>query len=562
MISKSHGNPNAKILVLGESPNFDEVKALSQNKELFKMLEEAGISPSNCWFSYVCKYFVPPNPKKGRKIPFGVRAKNADVDLQQQFDWLRQEIRDINPNVILALGSTALWALTGLNGISDYRGSILSGLGYKVVPTYDPKGLSFQEQGEFSGFWNKHVILFDFVRAKEQSSFPEINRPYRKLTIIKSSYQLQDYWNRHKNYSRPAVDIEARGSCLPFCIGISFSPEEGICIPLWNKGETESVVQISNNDMVEIWIILAEILASNDVVGQNFKYDHDKIRRIGFEVRSLKSDTMFKAFTISPELPKGLAFLASIYTEEPFYKNDGMYEGKVEDLMIGCARDACVTKEIDLKMESELADLNQTDFYYNFVMEFHQFYLDMESEGFYIDEEKRDFLFRKYIAWSERLSYELFQLNGSIINVNSPKQIAILLFENFRIPPRAGTGEEEITAILNMQSLKLSPEQRKTCELILEKRRVDKTIGTYLAALPDYDGKMKSTFFPCLETGRSSSGQLDPPIRPVLEYRDEKNLKKKKVIGTAFQTMTKHGDIGADIRGQYIPAPKTYLSTS
>ena len=556
MIAKSHGNPNGKILILGESPNFGEALCLSQNKELYKMLAEAEINPNNCWFTTVSKYFVPPNPKNGRKIPFAIRAKNAGVDLQEQLGFLREEIKDINPNVILALGSTALWSITSLTGISDYRGSILSGIGYKVIPTYDPKGLSFQEQGEFSGYWNKHVILFDFVRAREQSKFPEINRPYRKLSIIKSSYQLQEYWNRHKNSTEPAVDIEARGSCLPFCIGLSFSPEEGICIPFWNKGEIESVVQISNNDMIEIWILLAEILASNDVVGQNFKYDHDKIRRIGFDVKSLKSDTMFKGFTISPELPKGLAFLASIYTEEPFYKNDGMYHGNVEDLMIGCARDACVTKEINMKMESELAELGLTEFFYNFVMEFHEFYLDMESEGFYIDEEKRDALFRKYIAWSERLSYELFQLNGTIINVNSPKQIAILLYENFKIPPRKGTGEEEITAILNMQTLKLSENQRRTLEIILEKRRVDKTIGTYLAALPDYDGKMKSTFFPCLETGRSSSGQLDPPIRPVLEYRDDKNLKKSKVIGTAFQTMTKHGDIGADIRGQYIPAPR------
>lgn len=552
----AHGNAYAKILILGEAPNFDEPKALVQNKELSKMLIEAGINANDCWFSNVSKFHVPPNPKDGRKIPFQVRAKNYNVDLDEQLNALRQEIKDINPNVILALGNTALWATTGLSGIGDYRGSILSGLGYKVVPTYDPKGLSFQEQGEFTGYWNKHVILFDFNRARTQSVFREINRPYRKLSIAKSSYQLQEFANRFKNHTRPAVDIEARGSCLPYCVGIAFTPEEGICVPLWNKGEIESIVQISNNDMVEMWIILAEILAMNDVVGQNFKYDHDKLRRIGFVPRSLYSDTMFKGFTISPELPKGLAFYTSVYTEEPFYKNDGMYEGKVEDLLIGCARDACVTKEIDTKMEPELAELGLTEFYYNFVMEFHEFYMDMESEGFYIDEEKRDALFRKYIAWSEQLSFELYQLNGTYINVNSPKQIKILLFENFKIPPRKGTGEEEITAILNLQSLKLSASQRRTLEIILEKRRVDKTIGTYLAALPDYDGKMKSTFFPCLETGRSSSGQLDPPIRPALEYRDDKNLKKKKVIGTAFQTMTKHGDIGADIRAQYIPAPK------
>jgi hypothetical protein len=73
-------------------------------------------------------------------------------------------------------------------------------------------------------------------------------------------------------------------------------------------------------------------------------------------------------------------------------------------------------------------------------------------------------------------------------------------------------------------------------------------------ALPDYDGRMRTTYFLCLETGRTSTGQQDPPIRPNVEVRDENNAKKKKVMGIAFQTMTKHGDIGADIRGMYIPS--------
>ena len=550
-----HGNPNAKILILGESPALGEKDCLSSNKELTAMLREAGISEANVWKTCVSKNYVPASPKKGKKIPFVIRAKQYNVDIERHLKHLHEEIKSINPNLILALGNTALWATTGLTGIGDYRGSILNYGKYKVVASYDPSGLSWQGQGEFTGYWNKHVILHDFMRANAQSTFPEIRRPYRNLHIATSSLQLQDFWNRNRGNTRPAVDIEARGSCLPFCIGISFNPNEGICMPFWNQGEIVNIAKISDQDIVQMWLILSEILSNNDVVGQNFKYDHDKIRRLGFEIRSLASDTMFKGFAISPEFPKGLGFLTSIHTEEPFYKNEGMYEGSVSDLLLGCARDACVTKEIDLVTESDLREANQYDFYYNFIMQFHQFYLDMESEGFRVDPEKREKLYRKYIKWSEELSYELFHLNGAYINTASPKQVSVLLYENFKIPHRGGTGEEEITAILNSQGLKLSDSQRRTCEIILEKRRVDKTIGTYLEAMPDFDEKMKSTFFPCLDTGRSSSGQQDPPIRPMVTVLDLNGKKKKKVLGTAFQTMTKHGDIGQDVRGQYIPEP-------
>jgi uracil-DNA glycosylase family 4 len=548
-----NGNPNAKILILGESPALGELDCLSTNKELRSMLAEAGINESSVWKTTVCKHYVPPNPKKGKKIPFYVRAKNYNVDIDAHLTNLYNEIKAINPNVILALGNTALLATTGNTGIADYRGSILSHGKYKVVATYDPRGLSWQEQGEFTGYWNKHVIMFDFMRALAQSTFPEIRRPYRNLHIATSSLQLQEFRNRNKLNTRPAIDIEARGSCLPFCLGISFNPSEGICMPFWNQGEIRNIAHISDQEIVQMWLILSEILSLSDVVGQNFKYDYDKIRRLGFMVRSLASDTMLKGFAISPEFPKGLGFLTSIHTEEPFYKNEGMYEGSVRDLMIGCARDACVTKECDLVMEEDLRAANQYDYYYNFIIHLHQFYLDMENEGFNVNSEKRELLYKKYIHWSEELAYELFHLNGTHINTASPKQISILLYENFKIPHRGGTGEEEITAILNSQGLKLSDNQRRTCEIILEKRRVDKTIGTYLEAMPDFDGKMKSTFFPCLDTGRSSSGQQDPPIRPMVDVLDLHGKKKKKVLGTAFQTMTKHGDIGQDVRGQYEP---------
>ena len=81
-----HGNPNAKILVLGESPAPNETHCMSSNKELSTMLKEAGISEAQVWKTCVSKHYVPGNPKKGKKIPFIVRAKNYNVDIEQHLD--------------------------------------------------------------------------------------------------------------------------------------------------------------------------------------------------------------------------------------------------------------------------------------------------------------------------------------------------------------------------------------------------------------------------------------------------------------------------------------------
>jgi DNA polymerase I-like protein with 3'-5' exonuclease and polymerase domains len=229
-----------------------------------------------------------------------------------------------------------------------------------------------------------------------------------------------------------------------------------------------------------------------------------------------------------------------------------MYEGSISDLMTGCARDACVTKEIDIAMDADLDEIGQREYYENYLMKLPDMYWTIENQGFGVDPIARDELLYKYVAWDERIRYRLFQLVGDEVNVNSTTQIHMLLFDNFNLPRKYSTGEEAITELLN--SPKVTNEMhREVLELILEGRRVKKSITTYLMAVCDFDGRMRTTYFPCLETGRSSTGQQEPPIRPEVEVVDEHGKKKKRKLGIAFQTLVKHGDVGPDIRRMFIP---------
>lgn len=567
-----NGNPNAKLIIVGEAPSFEEEAQLRSfvgpsGRELDKILKECGIDRSSLWLTNVCKYMVPPNPKFGKKIPFDVRAKSVGIDIAAELDALRTELYQLpNLNCILALGGTALWALSGIRprsrkkkddndssiqygGITDYRGSILYGMGKKFISTYHPAHL-LHMTGEVAGYYQREIMKLDFKRAYRESAYPEIKRPYRSLEVCKSSSQLEDYIQRNKSKSNPAIDIEAGFNCIPNCVGIAFTPSEGITVPLWHEN---GVVNIPPSDHAQMVIKLARFLANHDIVGQNFKYDEDKINRLGYVIRSLYSDTMLKAFAIHPELPKNLAFNTSIYTEEPFYKNEGMYEGSTNDLFIGCARDSCCTKEIDLAMDAPLDKLRMRPYYENYIRHLHSLYLSVETTGFLVDESKRAELLEKYISWEERLGYERFHLaNKEEINVNSWKQVRKFLFETLNCPVRESTGEDQLTSLYNQVK---NPTQREAIDNVLTTRRIAKTRSTYLLAYPDFDGRMKTTYYLCLETGRTSTGQLDPPIRPDFEYRDDAKKLKHKSIGTAFQTLTKHGDIGQDVRSIYKADP-------
>jgi uracil-DNA glycosylase family 4 len=549
------GPVGSKFLILGEAPSYEETAARkpfvgASGRELDRLLKDAGVPRHEAWVTNVCKYMVPPNVGK-KRTPFTTRAREAGIDIDQQLEELRTEIGEIKPNCILALGGTALWALSGKTKINKQRGSIMWGMGSKFVPTYNPAHLvSHAPGGEIKGYFNRQIIIFDMKRASVESLTPEMNLPNRVLQVCNNSGELYEFLSRYKNNKRLSVDIEAGGHCLPICIGLSFDKNHGMTVPLWNR---DGISSIPNSDLVNCWQMLAETLWEKDIVGQNFNYDRDKIRRLGFAIRRIHSDTLLKAFAINPELPKGLAFSTSLYTREPFYKDEGMYEGSIRDLLLGCARDACVTLEIDEAMDADLEELGVTKFYENFLMTLPDMYLEIENNGFRINNTTRMELIEKYVKWDARLGYEMFELAGVDVNVSSPVQVHSLLFDEWKLPRRKGVGEEELTALLNLKSGIKIPEQRLWIEKCLERRRVKKTISTYLFAIPDYDGKMRTTCFMCLDTGRTSTGQQDPPIRPTVDVVGNGKKADFKVMGTAFQVFTKHGDIGADVRGMYEP---------
>ncbi len=551
-------NLSPKIMIVGEAPTLTDItngKPFSNSRDLDDLLRDAGIVKSQCWLTNVSKYYVPPSPKKGGyKTPFHIRATEAGIDIQSQVDELQSEINQIKPNLIIGIGKTALNYVTGKKSLDDYRGSILQGMGCKFIGTYNPAHLNWQATDvEFIGYWHKVLILFDLKRALKESFTPGFeNLPNRILQIARSADDLRGFWNKYKHLRDVANDTEAGGHYLPVCTGFAFTPLHGMTVPLWNR---DGISNMPDAELALCWIIVNEMMTTLNIIGQNYNYDRDKKQRLGFIVRNLKSDIMLKAQALNPEFPKSLAFNQSVRTLEPFYKNEGMYEGTREDLFIGCARDACVTKEIDEVTEVELSHIKQDRYYRNFLMRLPAFYHSIEQQGFNVNETKRQELIAKYIKWSENIKYEIFKIVGAEVNYNSPKQVEILLYHNWKYPNKGGTGEEALTTLLNLgEKTGVSiPEHRRAIELILLGRQVEKAIGTSLMAMNDFDGRMRTTYFPCLDTGRSSTGQQDPPIRPTIEIRDFNNKKKEKVLGAAFQTFTKHSEAGKDIRSMYIP---------
>lgn len=532
------GPSNPKIIIVGEAPGYYEDQegrpfVGDAGRELDSLLREVGIKRSECWVTNVVKYRPPDNDLK--------RLHEIGTDITKSREALYEELKAFNPNLYIALGNTALEALTDKTGIRNYRGSILqSKLGPKVVPTFHPAHLLRSEDGKQAAYWQRHVALLDLARAKDESKTKELNLPYRNLQICKEPGQLHNFLGQNKGREFVSIDIESR-FCLPYCIGISFHKSEALSIPLYSR---YSPVPLTSTQLLEYWKLLAELLQNPKFkkIGQNFKYDNQKLGMIGMNIDKLYADTMLMMHTCYSELPKSLAFQTSIFTREPYYKDEGKEfnpkKDKIDRVLLYNARDAAVTLECFEALDKELAELDTRDFYYSFVNELHAFYSDIEREGFECDDIQKEILVQKYETLWKNAQAELDSIAGYHLNVAAHAKVKKFLYEELKFPLRKTASEDDLVALLANHAK--TTNQVRAINLILDIRRYRKTLGTYVNIDLDYDGKIRTSYrIAGTETGRSSTGILEPPVRPFK-------------TGLAFQTMTKHGTIGTDVRSYLI----------
>lgn len=569
------GNPQAKLMIIGEAPGATEEQTGipftgPSGEVLFDILGEHGIQRSEVWVSNTYKYRPPSN---------NIKRVGEVCNVEESKQQLWNEIRAINPNCILCLGGTAFSEVRGHGGILKWRGSILpTRFGdKKLVGTIHPANLVRSSNDEFGTDYKvypyiwREIFSSDVERAVEESKYPERNLEQKYVKICRSSVELGNFLERNKHNKRMSADVESI-NCVPVCISIAFNRFESLVIPLLNKMGDFTFGEIPNSDQCYIWKAVDELLKEKDIIGQNFKYDQDKLQMMGFSFKRFNpiySDTLLKAHTLIPELPsKKMEMLQSLWTKMPYHKDEGkefnLKKDSIDRLFHYGGLDALSTFETDENMEKDLiqaSDFYQTnmvDFYHNYVMKLHEIYLDMENVGFNFDSNARAALRVKYANWHDSIQMRFddllpdFELKGKKccpnhrVNVASPKQMKYLVYEHLGIPKRTRFGEtklDEDTIVAMLNNTVKDDTKRSILTDILEDRRVRKTIGTYITAKPDYDGRIRGSYrITGTETGRSSTAILKQPLRP-------------NKSGHAFQTLTKHGDLGSDIRTVYIPDP-------
>ena len=160
----SRGNPFAKLMIIGEAPGAKEEEIGEpfvgrSGKLLDKLLQNAGIDINQD--VYLCNV-VKCRPPKNRRP--------TKIEIQENLPWLYQQIKLVNPSVIVLVGATALEAILKIKSpISILRGEWIDWEGKLVMPVFHPSYLlrnPSKEEGK-----PMSLTKSDFLKIKEKIDF-------------------------------------------------------------------------------------------------------------------------------------------------------------------------------------------------------------------------------------------------------------------------------------------------------------------------------------------------------------------------------------------------------
>lgn len=524
------GPLDAKLCFIGQAPGKDEDESLKPfvgaAGQLFnRCLHTVGLVRSEVLVNNVFKQRPPKNNVGYYFVDKGCNKLTWEgqehVDVLQH--WLQGLLDSRNagaggPNVLVALGREAMMILTGHKRITKWRGSVLPCTlveGFKVYCCFHPSfvnRLMNEVREKLLGEKKKQqqnalpLFLKDLQRAEIQSEFPEIRNPERQFKIVSFLDEALDNLSSCQHADMVGVDIETLPSAsgpVVWCIGFSRSPEVAFTIPIIKKGQ----LFWSLKEEAIIWDEISQLFLNPKVkkVFQNGSYDLSVLGRYyGLRLANQTfEDTMLAHQSVYPYLKKGLDTLCSIYTWEPYYKDEGkIHLGRRStdeaEFLYNC-KDCAVTREIlpIIKQDARESGMAIT---YQRTLDIFPSTLYMQLRGVKIDKEKKKVLAKDFANRALIAQQTLNALAEGEYNISSSKQMIQLLYIQLEMPmqyshktKKPTTDKDAINRLLKKYPKK-QDRKHQILTAIAENKKFSKLSTTYTTMEVDSDGRIHTSY--------------------------------------------------------------------
>ena len=310
-------------------------------------------------------------------------------------------------------------------------------------------------------------------------------------------------------------------------VGISFSFEEGnACyLPLVHR-------YLGSPDQLEFKMVcekLKPIFEDKRIkkCGHNIKYDLIVMANEGIALDGVDFDTMIASYLLNPSSRgHGLDSLTMEYFghKNLTYKEIvgtgnreiGFDEVEVNRATEYAAEDSDMTWRLKGKLQPQLKD-STLKLYKEIELPLLEVLAEIELNGVYVDRKHLTELSSKIDKQLLRLEKDIYVLAGEEFNINSPKQLSVILFEKLKLPviKKTKTGYSTDVSVLELLTA-----EHKLPKQILSYRQLAKLKSTYVDALPGEifknTGRVHTSFNQTVAaTGRLSSSKPNLQNIPI-----------------------------------------------
>ncbi len=445
------GNPDARFAFIGQNPGQDEDAQGRPfigraGRVLATMIRSADINVDDVFLTNAVRCLTPAI-RKPRKDEWSACRK-----------FLLEELGQVKPQVIIALGEVAAHTLYGRTSLDSVLGQTLvqEELGSPLIITYHP---AFVLRGQ----WNAvPLILSHFEKAKRivagMQTLGELGL-YGTVTTIETLRVLRDYL-----LASPMIYLDSETTSLEWkdgeilCISFAAEPGEGYTVPIlqqggewfWEPEERETAMEI-----------IGEILASpvpKALQGGAFdirfferepSYHITAQTAFGWKVNNLQHDTMLMHRLTHEYLPKEstpneLPHLLSAYSDMPAYGDEVRKQSKNKlhmdevdnhHLWELAAADADAVARLVPVLGQQLDEDGDSRWIYEHVsIPMVRCCQEMTRRGMLVDQDYFTSLCEHYEKKAEELKQRAFEIAGHEFNPNSRQQVQDVLFRELALP--------------------------------------------------------------------------------------------------------------------------------
>ncbi|WP_027702498.1 DNA polymerase I [Metaclostridioides mangenotii] len=274
---------------------------------------------------------------------------------------------------------------------------------------------------------------------------------------------------------------------------------------------------------------LSEILSDYEIkkLGYSLKEDYTALKPYEIELNNIHFDISIAEYLIDSTSSTSydcsaiaMKYLSKNVKSKEDLLGKGVKAKKYEDLNLEELSNYIgsvikTVSEVIPKMESKLVEMEMDGLFYHVEMPLVEVLGHMEFVGIMVNREKLNELGVKFKEIIETLEKEIFELSGEKFNINSPKQLGVILFEKLELPVVKKTKTGYST---NADVLEKLHDKHPIVEKITEYRQITKLNSTYveglLGIINPISNRIHSSFNQTITTtGRISS--TDPNLQNI-----------------------------------------------